>query len=885
MRSTARWVDPAWLKAPLLLIRFPTIAASIVIAAIILGATTASAPVLLSSAGNAALDQELDRIEARAGISVGVFGFLNPATFHPANDEVTQAASGVPELSPATLTIEATSTTIGNGRGETTLVRFLGRTGAQNNITKLTRDTGQGMWIAESSATALDVRPGDELAIRFGDLTSRTTVRGIYKDLATEPISEYWAPLTFHIISPIQNQPPLHPFLIGDVPTLLEVAKGVGQQATVTWDFALEAPRLTLPEAKIFAREFDVIRQRAHDPLDELGRTVNVIDQFGSIDVSSSLHSAIDRSDKAVNAIEGPVQLISLAGRLVALTVLGAAGLFAFTRRRVEARLLSAQGRTPWWQGAKAAAEAALPAIVGAGLGWVAGIQIVGLLGPSDLISAGVGADAARAVAWWTGVAIILIGIVFGLSAHQETQLGSSRMRRVVARIPWEAIVLSLAAASLYEVNTRGGAIVEATDQPPKIDLFLLAFPFLFIAGMAGLATRLLRQSLPWLRRASTGGSAWRFLAVRRFAGGQKGGLLLITAAAVALGTLVYSSTLVATTSATIRAKAQVLAGSDLAAVVRDVEEIPSGAIDLPHTPVARSSGDLFPGAVDVDILAIDATTFERGAFWDPGFADQPLDRLLNELSTDGPRLPVIIAGVASPVEATVETRGRNLPVRVVAQVEAWPGMKPNRGLIVADATTMSRIATELGATPSDPFAIDELWIKGDPEAALNRLAAAGVVVDRYQSADDIEDEPALRSLSWTLGFLQALGLLAGLIAVVGVTLNLQSRQQAREVSYALARRMGLSRASHRLAIGGELIAMLTAAALVGGIFAVAAARIISAQIDPLAGLPPGGIFQVPIGILWGLPAVLVAVSLIGAMVVQRGADRMNVAEVMRLAG
>lgn len=885
MRSTARWVDPAWLKAPLLLLRFPVIAVSIVIAAVILGATTAAAPLLLSSAGNAALAQELDRIEERAGISVGVFGFISPQTFHPADDEITEAAAGIPELSPATLTIEATSSNIGNGRGETTQVRFLSRTGAQDHITQLTRDTGEGMWIAESSASALDVRPGDDLFIRFGDLTSRTTVRGIYKDLSSEPISEYWAPLTFHIISPLLNQPPLHPYLIGDVATLLDVAEPVAQQATMTWDFALEAPRLTLPEAKQFARRFDAIRLRAHDPLDDLGHTVNVIDQFGGIEVTSSLHSAIDRSDEAVAAIEGPVHLISLAGRLVALTVLAAAGLFAFTRRRVEARLLSAQGRTPWWQGAKASAEAALPAIVGASLGWVAGIQLVSFLGPSDLIGAGVGADAARSVAWWVGAAIILLGVVFGLSAHQETQLGSSRMRRVVARIPWEAIVLSLAAASLYEVNTRGGAIVEATDQPPKIDLFLLAFPFLFIAGMAGLATRMLRRSLPRLRQASSGGSAWRFLAVRRFAGAQKGGLLLITAAAIALGTLVYSSTLVATTSATIRAKAQVMAGSDLAAVVRDVEEIPSDSVGLPYTHVARSAGDLFPGAIDVDILAIDRATFERGAFWDPSFADQPLDTLLSGLTTQGARLPVIVAGITPPAEATVETRGKNIPVRVIARVEAWPGMKPNRGVMVADAATMSRIATDLGATPSDPFASDEVWIRGDPETGLDRLADAGVVVDRFLSADDIEEEPALRSLSWTLGFLQALGLLAGLIAVVGVTLNLQARQQAREISYALARRMGLSRASHRLAIGGELIAMLATAALSGGVFAIVAARLISSQIDPLAGLPPGGIFQVPLGILWGLPAVLVAISVLGAMWVQRSADRMNVAEVMRLAG
>ena len=120
---------------------------------------------------------------------------------------------------------------------------------------------------------------------------------------------------------------------------------------------------------------------------------------------------------------------------------------------------------------------------------------------------------------------------------------------------------------------------------------------------------------------------------------------------------------------------------------------------------------------------------------------------------------------------------------------------------------------------------------------------------------------------------------------MVGIILYLQSRQQAREVSYALARRMGLSRASHRLAVGAELIAMLGTAVLVGGLLALIAAYLVMRQIDPLPGLPPTPLFDVPGYLLWGAPAVSVVVSVLGAWRVQRRADNMNVAEVMRLAG
>jgi hypothetical protein len=95
---------------------------------------------------------------------------------------------------------------------------------------------------------------------------------------------------------------------------------------------------------------------------------------------------------------------------------------------------------------------------------------------------------------------------------------------------------------------------------------------------------------------------------------------------------------------------------------------------------------------------------------------------------------------------------------------------------------------------------------------------------------------------------------------------------------------MGLSRASHRAAVGAELLAMLASAALIGGVTALVAARLVVSEIDPLPDLPPASLFRVPVLVLWGAPVVLLVVAVLGAWSVQRRADRMNVAEVMRLA-
>jgi putative ABC transport system permease protein len=246
--------------------------------------------------------------------------------------------------------------------------------------------------------------------------------------------------------------------------------------------------------------------------------------------------------------------------------------------------------------------------------------------------------------------------------------------------------------------------------------------------------------------------------------------------------------------------------------------------------------------------------------------------------------VPVILAGTTAPTEATVESRAVDIPISVVDTVTAWPGMKPNEPTMIVDSETMSRIAQDLGSLKTDPFAVNEIWAKGEPEVVFDALDDARLLVEHSRTANAVREAPSLRSLSWTFGFLQALGLLAGSIALVGSVLYLQSRQQSREVSYALARRMGLSRASHRRAVAAELAAMLASSVLIGGVAALIAAWLVSGEIDPLPGLPPGTLFRVPMAVLAAAPLVLLLVSLVGAWSVQRRADKMNVSEVMRLA-
>src|SRR5262249_23596817 len=139
--------------------------------------------------------------------------------------------------------------------------------------------------------------------------------------------------------------------------------------------------------------------------------------------------------------------------------------------------------------------------------------------------------------------------------------------------------------------------------------------------------------------------------------------------------------------------------------------------------------------------------------------------------------------------------------------------------------------------------------------------------------------------LTWTFGLLQTFGALAGILSVLGAVLYLQARQQQREVTYALARRMGLGRREHRRSIALELGGVLAAAYMVGAVVATGAAFLVPGKVDPLPARPPGPLFRVPSPMLVGVAAVVVLLAWAGAMRVQRRADRVNVGELLRRAG
>jgi putative ABC transport system permease protein len=222
-----------------------------------------------------------------------------------------------------------------------------------------------------------------------------------------------------------------------------------------------------------------------------------------------------------------------------------------------------------------------------------------------------------------------------------------------------------------------------------------------------------------------------------------------------------------------------------------------------------------------------------------------------------------------------------DVPLRVVARVKQFPGAVRGTVTIVADRETVLDSVNGLEGEETRY----ELWAKGDPPTILRYLGGQGFPLDLASSVTTVRSTPAFLALSWTFGLLEAFGILAGLITILGIVLYLQARQQAREVSYALARRMGLRRRAHRRSVLVELLAMLLTAFLLGGLFSTLAAGLVHGRLDPIPNLSPGPFIQLPSLLFLATAGGIILVCALGARLVQRRADHTNVAEVMRLAG
>lgn len=881
-----------WRRAPLLLLRRGSVLAAVLGAAAVLAASASATPLFLSSVGSAALHRQLEKgclDDSVPYMSAGRFGSngggftLDDGSVSAVESQVRGAVRGVPHVRPTVETMVASQLVgLGTGRVEPFDERLVSRTGFLDHVHLLERAGGSGIYLTDGAARYLGgVHAGDRVTLSLEDRKARVRVAGIYHNLANEDPVQYWCPEQSLIYPPGYGAlytPPM--IILADHDAFRSLQRTLRNRTVLAFELPPTSYDLTVEQA----REIDTAVREQVAPL--LGGTLQGQVFFGdAVTLRPNLGHLIDRSVGTSRAVQDAVGPAAVAGALVALLLVGAAGSYWADRRRQEVRLLAARGVGPAALGLKAALEMGPPAIAGGAAGLVVAYLLVESVGPSGALGAGALRFAVIVAALAVLAGIVLLGAAAAMRARRvdDVARGRGRPGRALARIPWELAALAAAAWAVHRLASAGATHRDVAGIA-HVDLLAIAFPLLFLAGAVGLAGRIAYLVLRALRRRGQGGPPAWYLAGRRLAAAPHVALVMLVAAALPIGALVYSSTVTHSVSATLRAKVSTFAGSDVTAELLARQPVPP-ALAGRATTIARSDDESlgpFVGGLPVDVMGVDRATFAKGAFWVDGLGGgRSLSGLLASLAP-GPRgapLPALLVGVPdwAPSTLTQSDRGarKQVQLRVTARLAAFPGLH-GRPLIVVDRAALERLTHDIG------YAI---WLKGDPTRVLAALRAGGVdplyVVDR----DAVLDASSFLALTWTFGFLEVIAVLTGCIAIGGLLLYLESRTRSRVTSYVLARRMGLRRRAHFGSLTAELGLLLGAGLVIGAGLALLAAWVVHGRLDVAPTLQPRPLMPVPVAAVGTVAAAVAAVAVLGALGAQLSADRVRPAEVMRFDG
>ncbi|MDQ4004953.1 MAG: hypothetical protein M3135_01470, partial [Actinomycetota bacterium] len=680
-------------------------------------------------------------------------------------------------------------------------------------------------------------------------------------------------------------------FLLMDRASMLSTMTELGESSA---SFGWQAPlrpnaRLTLEHAREQERFVSMLRARMSDRATDMGLVFDCCGRrhqfYGAVaretTLTSRIGQVVGQVEERVAAIEAPGRVLQVAGIVVALSVLAAAGSFSVAARTTEGRFLFARGMSPAKFGARSSLEAALPALLGGAVGLGAMFLLVSTIGSEGPVAA----TDARAAGLGGGLgvvaAVIAVGMVSAASYHARFEHRSGRLQ-LLARLPWELVLLAVAAYSFRELQSGAALVEEGGIRRPG--LFLLLFPLALLGGTAGGGARLLRMGFGRLADRAAGVRTSMYLAIHRLAAGSLVTVLLVAAAGLSIGLFLHSRTVVRSLEETVDAKAHVFVGSDAQAWVSPDVGAPEG---FPH-PVTRvtrirDAGTLPGEANEFDLLAVDPSTLGAAAYWNDRFSDRSFRELVSLLEPGGGSVPLIVAGDTESAFDRIVLNQRPVDVAIVARTRAFPGMLGHRPLLVLPAAALQEAYGR-----GDPFSTSnsraELWFRGPTREIVSAIAALDITPFQVLTAAQIEDIPYVAAVVQTFVVLNSLSLAAAILVIAALLMYLEARQRSQLVAYGLSARMGMTPASHTWSLAIEISSMLLGALVLGGAAALVAAYLVGPYLDPLGSIPPGPLFDPPVLLATAVLVALVGVSWLGGWLTERRARRIPFGEVMRVA-
>lgn len=918
---TRRWprVPPLWRRAPLRGVREAGAALLLATAVAVLVGASVSAPLLVESGGDAALQRAIDAVPAGAEPAEQPrFRAAYAASVGPElAAEVEAAVDALPGLGPSEHMIRPVLYS-SDERGPSPLVRALRgtdevgavgffRDGAVESLRTAPGSTaggrGAGVWLPEPVATRLGVGVGDtvELLLRFTQFPqiqpAPTLVDGVYPvdaDSGLPAAGAYWRRIATDLPRDPADVTRPAALVVAPEATLRNLLSRMGELPLESWDARLSPAAPSPAQARATVAAITRLTKDSRSRSTPLGRAARQRVGGGYVEVISGLPQIAFEASRAREGLRTAVAPLVLAGQGVGVAVVGAAAVFASRRRRREVLLLHGQGAGVGTIGALRGVESLLPALVGAVLGWCGAFAVVGALGPGRATE---GAVLARSAGQAVGVAVaatVLVGLLAVAAAARETRAGTGRAEETARRVPWVAVLAAVTVAAGVSLATGGGG---------RTDVLQVAFPLLALATTAVLLLRPAAAALPRLFRHGHDRpprSVATWLAARRLGRSGGGQVAVAVVVATALGFSVYTVAVAASLSRAVDAKGTALAGARSTTGIQASWQLLYNGAVLPtgYTRVWRDSRVLESSSgLQPDLLAVDPATFPDAALWDPAFGEPSSRALMDRLAT-----PFRNVGVVPVI--LVDAPGEHLPgagtlrnadylrvrYRAVARLKAFPGLPTGTSMVVIDKNRLfPRLGIEDPTLPRpgqrDPDGVmtTEVWSRYPADEATTVVRSHGGRTTEVATEDAARNRPELLAVRWSVGYLVALGVAGALLAVATLLLYAQRGRAGAVVAAELLRRMGLSPRGQTVASLIELVALAGAAALVGVAAAAVLARALVPGLDQSAGLLPRAVAVIPAGVPVSAFLVAVAGAAAAAFVAQPRAG-VRVGEAFRVA-
>ncbi|HSJ84294.1 MAG TPA: FtsX-like permease family protein [Acidimicrobiia bacterium] len=891
------FTTPPFRRAPWLLFRRRVLLVAILGTAMILGLVASLTPLFGSSAGSEALQRQLEgrcasRFAAKMPVVTSVDADLaRDLELNEAVLQSTLAADDSFEQPNLVLRGGTADLALAGGDDTTTEVRLFGLDDFRDHIELVEGAHGAGAYIDRRTSDWIGAGPGDEVVFTyelfdFGGHSEITTVlltvTAVYEDVYHQYLDPYWCTFQQEIAPSAMGDLPPAPLLLDsrlfqDDTELFHSIYGGGHEPG-QWHVPIRIEGLTVTDAY---RAAETIEETNVDIERRLGEALGQDLTEYELALDSELLPVTDRVRSQIEALQTSIFPLAAVVLLASVGLLGAAGSYWVERRRSELELLSTVGVPPVGIAVKAGLELLLPVVAGALLGAGVGNLVIGLVGPSPDIEILARRDGLLVTIAAAGVGLLAAALVAGVKARGLLDRRGRRSSDLSLR--WPLIVLSLVAAFMVrtligdQAVTLGESVVVGS-----VDPMVLFFPVLVLLAAVLLISELVTLARPLiyrLGRASHSG----FLASRRVLSAPAVALALIAGAAVPVAILVYSANLARSATISIDAKGKTSIGSDVSTLIYRIEDLPP-AMEGNSTIVIKLERARLDG-LTVDVIGVDPATFADGGFWLSTYADRSLIQVLDDLAgdSDGAVLDAVVANGAVS-GGVVDNDAMDFEVEVVGSVSAFPGSVRDRPLLVVDR---SRLQALLAPDEDRIRGADYMiWSKGLEEAEIDGILADSEMGFAFTvAADTTLDQLKFAVIVWTFEFLRLYAALAGLIVIASVLIYTDTRQRARNLSYALARRMGLSRKDHALAGLLEVGSLTMLGALAGVAVGRWASRDLYLALDPLPETPPAPQWVGTADITLVVLALVVLLAAASARMAQRTADNADVSELLRHGG